>query len=94
VQLRSSPRLNTLAERPEYSATDYAFHRLGVGEDELSAFTADLRLDLETIVMHWEPREIVLREEYRLRLVLRVEYPNMTKQGYKKKNSIPSSPKS
>ena len=94
MQLRSSPRLNTLAERPEYSATDYAFHRLGVGEDELSAFTADLRLDLETIVMHWEPREIVLREQYRLQQVLRVEYPNMTKLGYKKKNSISSGPKS
>jgi len=34
---------------------------LAVCEDELSADTADLRLDLETIVAHWEPREIVLR---------------------------------
>jgi len=64
---------------------------MAVGEDELSAFAADLGLDLETIVTHWEPREIVLREEYRPQLVLRVEYPNMTKQGYKKKNSIPLS---
>ncbi len=67
---------------------------MAVGEDELSAFAADLRLDLETIVMHWEPREIVLREQYRLQQVLRVEYPNMTKLGYKKKNSISSGPKS
>ena len=78
----------------EYAATDYAFHRMAVGEDELSAFAADLRLDLETIVMHWEPREIVLREQYRLQQVLRVEYPNMTKLGYKKNNSISSGPKS
>ena len=38
---------------------------MAVGEDELSAFAADLGLDLETIVTHWEPREIVLHEEYR-----------------------------
>jgi len=44
--------LITLADRPEYSTTDYAFHRLAVGEDELSALTADLGLDLETIVTH------------------------------------------
>jgi len=65
-----------------------------VGQNKLSAFAADLGLDLDPIVTHWELREIVLREGYRLQLVLRVEYPNMTKQGYKKKNSISSSPKS
>ena len=65
MQLRLSSSLSTLADLPEYSATDYTFHRLAVSEDELSAFAADLGLDLETIVMHWEPREIVLHEECR-----------------------------